>query len=102
MTNRWLVPVVLMLSVMLGVVRAQADVVGPPPTNCPPGSTPSSSHSGPLCAPTGACMTNADCTMGATCMEAFQCIETRSCGGRVPPDSANKNTKVLILINLKH
>lgn len=65
---------------------ASADVVGPPPASCPAGSTPSSSHSGPLCRPAPEC-TATSCASPARCMAVFQCIEERPCGGLLPPDS---------------
>lgn len=73
--------------VLVATVTARADAVGPPPLSCPPGSTPSSSHSGPICFPSDACTTDSDCSTGATCMPVFQCVETRPCGGLTPPDS---------------
>ena len=66
---------------------ASADVVDPEPESCPPGSTPSTAHSGPYCALSAECSTDADCASG-TCDAVMQCIETRACGGLMPPDAA--------------
>ncbi|MDQ3038047.1 MAG: MYXO-CTERM sorting domain-containing protein [Myxococcota bacterium] len=66
---------------------ALADAVGPPPESCPPGSTPQSSHAGPLCVPLGECSSSTECSAGATCEAVSQCVETRDCGGLRPPDS---------------
>lgn len=66
---------------------AHADAVDPPPASCPAGSTPGSSHSGPICHPSDDCTTDLSCTGTATCMAVMQCIEARACGGLRPPDS---------------
>jgi MYXO-CTERM domain-containing protein len=72
--------------VLFAASPALADVVGPPPEECPAGSRPSTAHSGPFCAPTTSCEADADCETG-TCTEVRQCIETRGCGGLEPPDA---------------
>lgn len=66
---------------------ALADVVDPEPESCPPGSTPSTAHSGPYCRPTTECSADSECSAG-TCMQVMQCIETRGCGGLMEPDAA--------------
>lgn len=66
----------------------RADVVGPPPASCPAGSTPATGHSGPRCEPTPDCTTDVSCSATGRCVDAMQCIETRGCGGLMPPDSA--------------
>jgi MYXO-CTERM domain-containing protein len=60
--------------------HARADVVGPPPTDCPSGSVGASTHSGPYCAPAD-CHTDMDCTGGATCQPMAVCIAQQACGG---------------------
>jgi MYXO-CTERM domain-containing protein len=52
--------VALAASVLLVARDSLADVVMPPPDDCPPGSVGHSSHLGPYCAPT-TCNTDADC-----------------------------------------
>ncbi|TNE50738.1 MAG: hypothetical protein EP343_07060 [Deltaproteobacteria bacterium] len=54
-----------------------ADVVNPAPTSCPAGSTPSTGHVGPHCAPT-TCQSNTDCKSGETCREISLCITTET------------------------
>lgn len=71
----------------LAPAAARADVVGPPPESCPAGSSPQSSHAGPLCVPMAECTSSAMCMDGAACAPVSQCIETRGCGGLRPPDS---------------
>lgn len=66
---------------------AAADVVGPEPASCPAGSSPSVSHSGPYCRPTAECTGDASCSASQTCGPVQQCIETRGCGGLMPPDA---------------
>jgi hypothetical protein len=75
-----------LVALAAGAWTARADVVDPPPASCPPGSTPSTGHSGPYCAPTPEC-TATSCSGGASCLAVAQCIETRDCGGLRPPDS---------------
>ncbi|MAC25779.1 MAG: hypothetical protein CMN31_29205 [Sandaracinus sp.] len=64
---------------------AHADVVGPPPDDCPAGSTPESCHGGPYCAPSR-CETDADCADGTVCEARDLCLSTVSCAGLLPPD----------------
>ena len=66
---------------------AFADVVGPEPESCPPGSQPAVSHSGPYCAPLAECSADSACGEGEACNPIQQCVETRGCGGLVPPDA---------------
>ena len=67
-------------------VPASADVVGPPPTSCPAGSTPSTCHGGPHCTP-NLCGTDADCTGGTACKDVAYCVTTINCSGLLPPDA---------------
>lgn len=76
------------LAVLGGAIATvHADVVDPPPMSCPAGSTPSTGHSGPYCAPRS-CVTGGVCPGGGTCTAVRQCIETRACGGQTFPDAA--------------
>ena len=82
-------PISLRLALALSLLvpsAALADVVEPEPASCPPGSTPSTAHTGPYCAPTAECTSDSACSEG-TCGEVMQCIETRGCGGLQPPDA---------------
>ena len=67
--------------------QAHADVVGPPPSSCPVGSTPSSSHSGPLCRPEPVCLADVMCGGGEACEEVRLCVVQVPCGGRIEPDA---------------
>jgi MYXO-CTERM domain-containing protein len=78
----------LVLFMLLAARPALADVVDPEPDSCPPGSTPSTAHTGPYCRPTPDCASDSACGAGATCDAVMQCIETRGCGGLMGPDSA--------------
>ena len=71
---------------LFGGLDARADVVGPPPSVCPEGASPTSCHGGPLCAPL-ACDETADCAGGTVCKEQPFCVTTVSCGGLIPPDA---------------
>lgn len=74
------------LALLFVTAPALADVVGPPPDECPRASTPSSSHSGPLCVPSNSCDPASGCDGGA-CVAIKQCIEKVACGGMMPPDA---------------
>jgi hypothetical protein len=71
----------------LGLGAARADVVGNPPSSCPAGSIPRTSHAGPTCEPVEACATGGVCPDGRSCVPIRQCIEQRACGGLREPDS---------------
>lgn len=75
------------LCLLLLPSAALADVVGPEPESCPPGSRPSVAHSGPYCAPVAECGGDTECGAGETCDVIQQCVETRGCGGLMAPDS---------------
>lgn len=53
---------------------ARADVVPPPPSDCPDGSTGQSSHIGPYCSPL-LCDNDQQCLDGTTCRTLKLCIE---------------------------
>ncbi|AKF11613.1 hypothetical protein [Sandaracinus amylolyticus] len=78
--------IALLLFVLSSASIARADVVDPEPERCPRGSTPSTAHSGPYCAPR-TCLTDVHCGENARCMELAQCVENRACGGLRPPDA---------------
>jgi hypothetical protein len=77
------------LAVLLGVGAAsrsaRADVVMPPPDECPDGTTPATGHCGPHCEPI-ACESTADCAEGS-CTSVRVCVETLVCAGQVEPDA---------------
>ena len=67
---------------------ARADVVGPPPTTCLPGSLPSSCHGGPYCELLS-CQVDTDCKDGMVCAPRPLCTTPINCGsGWSPPDAA--------------
>jgi hypothetical protein len=66
--------VALALTTWLLPVAARADAIGPPPSRCPPGAIPESSHVGEYCYP-GTCASNADCERGQICVQQPLCIE---------------------------
>jgi len=78
----------LVTLLLLVPALAAADAVEGPPSSCPPGSSPSSAHTGPYCRQTDDCTSDAACGGVETCEPVMQCIETRACGGRAPPDAA--------------
>ena len=79
--------IVLVILILCLPSIAAADVVGPEPESCPAGSSPSVSHSGPYCRPTAECTSEASCGASQTCGAVMQCVETRGCGGLMPPDA---------------
>jgi hypothetical protein len=52
--------------------NAAADVVGPPPTDCVPGTRPQTSHSGAYCGPS-ICNSGSDCPAGVPCRPVGFC-----------------------------
>jgi hypothetical protein len=68
-------------------MAARADAVEPPPDNCPAGSNPGSSHSGPLCSPRPVCLNDLMCESGDACEPVRLCVVQRACGGLRPPDA---------------
>ncbi len=71
---RLVVPIVLLLSFSAG-----ADVVGPPPTDCPDGTEGDSCHGGAFCSPKR-CTDTAACAAGTSCQEVKLCIAPINCG----------------------
>lgn len=68
----------------LDAAPARADAVEPPPASCPRGTTPASSHAGPICRPRAECRDDAACGAGERCTPLSLCIEVRDCGGLRP------------------
>lgn len=62
------------LLLLFGAGVASADVVSPPPTDCPEGSEGESSHGGPYCAPTDCGFSGTACEAGSTCATRPLCI----------------------------
>ena len=75
----------VLLSVGAAPRSARADVVMPPPDECPDGTTPATGHCGPHCEPI-ACESTEDCTEG-TCTTVRVCVQTLVCAGQVEPDA---------------
>ena len=86
-----LVMLVALGAVFIMTVPAEADVVGPPPTNCPDGTEPMSSHQGAYCHPMR-CSTNADCDRGGVCAETSLCLGKREIWYRYTPPEKNPPT----------
>jgi hypothetical protein len=71
--NKVLVGVVWFV-VASGIVHgAGADVIGPPPTDCVPGTLPRSSHGAAYCVP-WTCVTGAGCPAGVACRSQPFCV----------------------------
>lgn len=67
---------------LAGTNAARADAIGPPPSECPPGSSPSSNHLGPYCALRETCVDPGGvCPGGGSCAVIQQCIITTPCLG---------------------
>ncbi len=77
---------VMGLVLALGAGEARADVVGPPPDDCPEGSEGATCHGGPFCRARG-CMSDSDCDTGTTCKELPLCTGKIGCAGNIPPDA---------------
>lgn len=70
----------LSAAIAMATSRVRADAVEAPPTSCPRGSEPMSSHGGPHCAPT-VCVSTSACSPAETqraCTSAGLCVETRT------------------------
>src|SRR5512137_443367 len=83
------IPAMIMVAaILLGTSgHARADVVGPPPDECPMGSQPGQSHSGPYCGP-DLCQTDHEanrCSATESCQAMPLCVENRDYGGRYDP-----------------
>ena len=70
----------LATGLLLWGTSAGADVIGPPPTNCPAGTKAESCHGGPHCKPE-VCVNDASCKLGKSCQAQQYCIHTINCGG---------------------
>ncbi|MDI1477416.1 hypothetical protein [Polyangium sp. y55x31] len=75
------------LSALAYVTPARADVVGPPPDECPAGTEGASCHGGPYCRPIE-CTSDAECGRGETCKDTPLCVSTINCAGLLPPDAS--------------
>jgi MYXO-CTERM domain-containing protein len=65
---------------LLAPAPARADVVSPPPKNCPNGTDPETCHGPPHCAP-HLCASDADCKGAGVCKSASFCVSSINCGG---------------------
>ncbi|MDI3282700.1 hypothetical protein [Polyangium sp. 15x6] len=75
------------LSALAFVTSARADVVGPPPDDCPEGTEGATCHGGPYCSPIE-CTSDAECGNGETCKAQPLCVSTIGCAGLLPPDAS--------------
>lgn len=77
-----MIPVLILVLLCEG--EARADVVGPPPKNCPAGYTRGDTcHAGPYCRLLP-CVDNIKCSAGTTCQQHKLCIRKIDCSGRSP------------------
>lgn len=76
----------LALGLWLVPALANADVVGPDPTDCPVGTRGTSCHGMEYCAPRP-CSAATDCSTGEICQARDLCIASGSCGGLREPDA---------------
>jgi hypothetical protein len=60
------------ITLMVGTTFAAADVVSPPPTDCPPGTTAATNHAGPHCSP-ASCKDGKSCSAGEVCATELLC-----------------------------
>jgi len=68
---------VLLAALVLASGAVRADVVRPPPTECPPGAIGETSHGGPHCV---AYVCERGCKAGTSCQSMGLCIEKRHGG----------------------
>jgi len=78
---------VVALGVLLSPSTSRADVVGPPPDDCPAGTEARSSHCGSYCVPR-LCAGDGDCDDGQTCQPRQLCRDSIECQGGWDPDAA--------------
>src|ERR1700679_4366304 len=71
-----------LLFLALTPTTARADAVGPPPSNCPAGTTGTSCHGGSYCE-LSTCTTDTDCASGQTCQPRSYCQIPVTCGGGI-------------------
>lgn len=77
----------MVVAALLLSMSAYADAIGPPPEDCPSGSTGRSSHAGRWCKPLP-CV-NDTCEADGTCETTGLCLlEASDCGGGRRPDTA--------------
>lgn len=69
-----------LVALVLFASPARADVVMPPPDDCPAGTTPATSHTGPHCVLAPPC-DEAACSAGERCAPVRLCQTQVACGG---------------------
>jgi hypothetical protein len=72
-----MIPFSVLSVLTLGIVLARADLVPPPPTDCPPGTRGATNHAGPHCLPVH-CSDQRPCPKGETCALAALCLVERT------------------------
>ena len=84
---------IMVLVAMLGLASAdlRADVLSPPPKDCPLGTIPSGCHGPPLCWPRP-CKSGAECAPGLVCKGQPLCLKQINCGGGYAPKYVNTAT----------
>ncbi len=85
MRSTWLV-LSWVLATMLWISAARADVIRPPPEQCPDGSRPTSTHAGPHCTPRD-CENGEPCDEGLECQRVPLCVVERRFVSRAGPSS---------------
>jgi MYXO-CTERM domain-containing protein len=80
------------LGALLSPAGGRADVVAPPPTDCPAGSEGGSCHGGTFCSPVR-CTDSTACPNGTSCQQANLCIAQFTCWGKGGPSTPMDDVK---------
>lgn len=73
---------------------AGADVVSPPPEECPVGSSGHTCHGGPYCG-LSECTDDSRCDDGMTCQEVQLCVGSHQCPGRIDEGTTHQTSEGL-------
>ena len=71
-----------LVGILLASASVSADVVSPPPDECPVGSLGDTCHGGPYCR-LSECTDDSRCDDGMTCQEVDLCVGGHHCYGRI-------------------
>lgn len=107
MIKRWLAPFALGASIFASPAELRADDIGPPPSDCPRGSTGTSSHSGEWCS-VQTCQSDADCKkmyvdhgqVEGTCESTSLCIGKRTIypNHRVVSEAGPESSEIAVAV----